>query len=171
MAVVPAPNFASAPNSAHAPNSAPVSAPDFASAPAAAQAVIRRAVSQLGITYAWGGGNTTGPTLGIRDGGVADSYGDYTKVGFDCSGLMMYAFAGVGMALPHYAGYQYTAGKQVPLSAMQPGDMVFYSPGGIHHVALYIGAGQMIEARESGTNVMVSPLRTADLMPYAVRMT
>ncbi len=140
-------------------------------ASANAQAAIRRAVSQLGVSYAWGGGNTAGPTLGVRDGGVADSYGDFAKVGFDCSGLMMYAFAAVGVSLPHYAGYQYLAGKQVPLAQIQPGDMVFYGLSGIHHVALYIGAGKMIEAPESGSYVTVSPLRLGDIMPNAVRLT
>lgn len=140
-------------------------------ASANAQAVIRRAVSQLGVSYAWGGGNTVGSTLGVRDGGVADSYGDFAKVGFDCSGLMMYAFAAVGVSLPHYAGYQYLAGKQVPLAQIQPGDMVFYGLSGIHHVALYIGAGKMIEAPESGSYVTVSPLRLGDIMPNAVRLT
>ncbi len=140
-------------------------------ASANAQAVIRRAVSQLGVSYAWGGGNAVGPTLGVRDGGVADSYGDFAKVGFDCSGLMMYAFAAVGVSLPHYAGYQYLAGKQVPLAQIQPGDMVFYGLSGIHHVALYIGAGKMIEAPESGSYVTVSPLRLGDIMPNAVRLT
>ena len=70
----------------------------------------------------------TGPTRGIRDGGVADSYGDFNKVGFDCSGLMIYAFAGIGISLPHYTGYQYTAGTQVPSSEMKRGDMIFYGP-------------------------------------------
>ena len=135
-----------------------------------AQAVIKRAASQLGVPYAWGGGNTVGPTQGIRDGGVADSYGDFAKVGFDCSGLMMYAFGAVGVTLPHYAGYQYLVGKQVPLAELQPGDMVFYSPGGIHHVALYIGGGQMIEAPQSGSFVTVSPLRLGGIMPNAARV-
>jgi len=135
-----------------------------------AQAVIKRAVSQLGVPYAWDGGNSAGATQGIRDGGTADSYGDFAKVGFDCSGLMMYAFAAAGVPLPHYAGYQYLVGKQVPLSELQPGDMVFYSPSGIHHVALYIGGGMMIEAPESGSYVSVTPLRLQDIMPNAARV-
>ena len=135
-----------------------------------AQAVIKRAVSQLGVPYAWGGGNSAGVTQGIRDGGTADSYGDFAKVGFDCSGLMMYAFVAAGVPLPHYAGYQYLVGKQVPLSELQLGDMVFYSPSGIHHVALYIGGGMMIEAPESGSYVSVTPLRLQDIMPNAARV-
>ena len=137
---------------------------------AKAQAVIKRAVSQLGVPYAWGGGNSAGVTQGIRDGGTADSYGDFAKVGFDCSGLMMYAFVAAGVPLPHYAGYQYLVGKQVPLSELQLGDMVFYSPSGIHHVALYIGGGMMIEAPESGSYVSVTPLRLQDIMPNAARV-
>jgi len=142
---------------------------------ATARTVIARAVSQLGVPYAWGGGNSSGPSLGVRDGGVADSYGDYTKIGFDCSGLMIYAFAGVGISLPHYAGYQYLAGTQVPLAQMQPGDLITYSndgtPTGIHHIALYIGNGQMIEAQQSGTYVKVSPVRYGEgIMASATRL-
>ena len=132
--------------------------------------VIDRAYSQLGVTYAWGGGNYYGPTLGIRDGGVADSYGDYAKVGFDCSGLMMYAFYAVGIELQHYSGYQYTSGKQVPVSEAKRGDMLFWGAGGSNHVALYLGDGQMIEAPQSGSQVQVSPVRWGGIQPYAVRL-
>lgn len=132
--------------------------------------VIDRMKSQLGVTYAWGGGDANGPTLGIRDGGVADSYGDYQKVGFDCSGLMIYGFAGVGIDLPHYTGYQYTSGPQVPLSEMRRGDMIFYGPSASQHVALILGDGTMIEAPQSGDVVKISPVRTAGAMPNVVRL-
>lgn len=132
--------------------------------------VIERARSQLGVTYAWGGGNYYGPTKGIRDGGVADSYGDYAKVGFDCSGLMMYAFYAAGIELQHYSGYQYTSGRQVPVSEAKRGDMLFWGPGGSNHVALYLGDGQMIEAPQSGSTVQISPVRWGGIAPYAVRM-
>ncbi|WP_199542530.1 NlpC/P60 family protein [Prauserella sp. PE36] len=151
-------------------SSAPVaSRPSSAPAGATVEAVIARAMSQLGVQYAWGGGNAYGPTYGIRDGGVADSYGDYNKIGFDCSGLMIYAFAGV-KALPHYSGYQYEAGYKVPLSQMRRGDMLFWGTSGIHHVALYLGGGQMIEAPYSGGYVRVVPVRYGDIMPYATRL-
>lgn len=134
------------------------------------EAVIARAMSKLGMPYAWGGGNASGPTRGIRDGGVADRYGDYNKIGFDCSGLMIYAFAGV-RALPHYSGYQYSSGRQVPLSQMRRGDLLFWGgPGGIHHVALYLGGGQMVEAPQSGLRVRVAPVRYGGIMPYATRL-
>ena len=128
--------------------------------------VIKRAESQLGQPYAWGGGNFYGPTKGIRDGGVADAHGDYNKIGFDCSGLMMYAFYSVGVELQHYSGYQYTAGKQVPSSQAKRGDMLFW-PG---HVALYLGDGKMIEAPQSGDVVKISDVRWGGMQPMAVRM-
>ncbi|MGN7131815.1 NlpC/P60 family protein [Rhodococcoides corynebacterioides] len=137
---------------------------------AAIELVIDRGMSVLGTPYSWGGGNENGPTKGIRDGGVADSYGDYNKVGFDCSGLMMYAFGGLGISLPHYTGYQYTAGKQVPSSQMKRGDMLFWGPGASQHVALYLGDGTMLEAPQSGDVVKVSPVRWSGMTPYAVRM-
>ncbi|MFC7450371.1 NlpC/P60 family protein [Rhodococcus daqingensis] len=137
---------------------------------AAVETVIDRGMSQLGVTYAWGGGDENGPTLGIRDGGVADSYGDFNKVGFDCSGLMIYAFAGIGVSLPHYTGYQYTAGEQVPSSEMRRGDMIFYGPNASQHVALYLGNGEMLEAPQSGSIVKVSPVRWDGMTPYVVRM-
>ncbi|WP_033260644.1 NlpC/P60 family protein [Amycolatopsis vancoresmycina] len=134
------------------------------------EAVIARALSKLGMPYAWGGGNASGATRGIRDGGVADRYGDYNKIGFDCSGLMIYAFAGV-RSLPHYSGYQYSSGRQVPLSRMRRGDLLFWGgPGGIHHVALYLGGGQMVEAPQSGLRVRVAPVRYGGIMPYATRL-
>lgn len=137
---------------------------------AAIETVVDRAMSQLGVDYSWGGGDEDGPTLGIRDGGVADSFGDYNKVGFDCSGLMIYAFAGIGVSLPHYSGYQYNAGTRVPVAERSRGDMLFWGPNGSEHVALYLGNGKMVEAPQSGEVVRVSPVREGGIMPYAVRI-
>ncbi len=131
---------------------------------------ISRAMAYIGTRYSWGGGNYNGPTVGIRDGGVADSYGDYYSVGFDCSGLMMYAFAGAGVYIPHYSGYQYNSGRKVPLGQAQRGDMLFWGPGGGTHVALYLGNGMMVEAPYSGSSVRVSPVRYSGIMPYATRL-
>ncbi|AKK03177.1 DIP1281 family NlpC/P60 protein [Corynebacterium epidermidicanis] len=134
------------------------------------EAVIARAQSQIGMPYAWGGGNASGPTRGIRDGGVADSYGDYNKIGFDCSGLTLYAFAAAGISLPHYTGYQYNQGQKIDPSNMQRGDLIFWGPNAEHHVAIYLGNGQMIEAPQSGSTVQISPVRWAGMSPYAVRL-
>lgn len=137
-----------------------------------AQSVINRAMAQLGVRYSWGGGDAAGPTIGVRDGGVADTFGDYRKIGFDCSGLMIYAFSrALGYPLPHYSGFQYNAGRKVPLAQKRPGDMLFWgTDGDVHHVALYIGGEQMIEAPYSGAAVRVAPVRYTEIMPYAVRM-
>ena len=134
------------------------------------EAVIARAMSQVGTPYAWGGGDANGPTKGIRDGGVADSFGDYNKVGFDCSGLTLYAFSAAGISLPHYTGYQYNQGTKVDPSEMKRGDLIFYGPGGGQHVAIYLGDGTMVEAPESGSTVRVSPVRYGSMAPYAVRL-
>ncbi|MDN6137678.1 MAG: NlpC/P60 family protein [Corynebacterium casei] len=134
------------------------------------EAVIARAESQIGVPYAWGGGDANGPTKGIRDGGVADSFGDYNKVGFDCSGLMIYAFAGVGISLPHFTGYQYNKGQRISPQEMERGDLIFYGPSGNHHVAIYLGDGMMLEAPQSGQTVTKSPVRWSGMSEYAVRL-
>ena len=128
----------------------------------AAEYVIRRAMSQLGVPYSWGGGNANGPSRGI-DGG-ADT------VGFDCSGLMLYAFAGVGIKLDHYSGSQYNAGRKIPSSQMRRGDLIFYGPNASQHEAMYLGNGQMLEAPYTGSVVKVSPLRTSGMTPYVTRL-
>lgn len=138
----------------------------------AVRTVIGRAMAQRGVRYSWGGGDAHGATAGIRDGGVADAFGDFRAAGFDCSGLMIYAFAPVlGYSLPHYSGSQYRAGRQVPLAHRRPGDMLFWAiHGRIHHVALYIGNGQMIEAPYSGAAVRLTSVRFTGIMPYATRI-
>jgi cell wall-associated NlpC family hydrolase len=144
-----------------------------ASATGTVSEVIDRALSQVGKPYAWGGGNDQGPTKGVHDGGNGgDQNGDYRKIGFDCSGLMIYAFGAAGIGLPHYSGYQYNRGRKVPISQIQAGDMLFWADGGrIHHVALYIGNGQMVEAPYSGAKIRITPVRYGDgLMQYATRM-
>jgi len=140
-------------------------APVRSSGSGAVQRVIDRAMSQIGVQYVWGGGSGRGPTTGIPDG-----FGSpLSRVGFDCSGLMLYAFAGAGVSLPRVSGSQYNAGQNVPISDARPGDMVFYgSP--IHHVAMYIGGGQMIEAPYTGADVRVVPMRTKGLLPEATRV-
>ncbi|MEV0292255.1 NlpC/P60 family protein [Nocardia sp. NPDC050710] len=157
-------------NSAPPRRSSPRSSAPSVTGSAAVETVVDRAMSQLGVVYAWGGGDEDGPTLGIRDGGVADSHGDFNKVGFDCSGLMIYAFAGIGVSLPHYSGYQYNAGTRVPVDERARGDMLFWGPNGSQHVALYLGDGKMVEAPQSGDVVKVSPVREGGIMPYAVRI-
>jgi cell wall-associated NlpC family hydrolase len=106
-------------------------------------------------------------------------------VGFDCSGLALFSWAGVGVALPHSAAAQYTApGSYVPITAVQPGDLVFLSTdgtvAGIHHVAIVWsvtgrtdGSGQIIEAQDFHVPVHIRAWAgTAEpqVMPYALRL-
>lgn len=128
---------------------------------AASEHVIKRAMSQIGVPYSWGGGNAAGKSNGI-DGGAG-------TVGFDCSGLVLYAFAGVGIKLPHYSGAQYDMGRKIPTSQMRRGDVLFWGPGGSQHVAIYLGNNQMIEAPYTGSHVKISPVRTSGMTPHAVR--
>jgi cell wall-associated NlpC family hydrolase len=99
-----------------------------------ASAAIAYARSQLGRPYCYAG---SGPAC------------------FDCSGLTMRAWGAAGVSMPHYSGAQYSMFPHVPLNAMQPGDLVFWGPGGSEHVGLYIGGGQMIAAPHTGDVVKI----------------
>jgi peptidoglycan DL-endopeptidase CwlO len=111
-------------------------APVNANAPVSggAGAAIAYARSQLGKPYCYAG---AGPAC------------------FDCSGLTMRAWGAAGVSMPHYSGAQYSMFPHVPLGAMQPGDLVFWGPGGSEHVGLYIGGGQMIAAPHTGDVVKI----------------
>lgn len=107
---------------------------------AGADAAIAEARRQIGKPYEWGG---SGP----------DS--------FDCSGLTSWAWRAGGKSLPHSSQAQFTATARVAIEDLQPGDLVFYgSP--IHHVALFIGNGQMIEASTTGTPVRYASIYRRD---------
>lgn len=123
--------------------------------------VIKRAQSQIGVPYSWGGGTAAGPSRGIDSGA--------NTVGLDCSGLILYAFAGAGIKLPHYSGSQYNMGRKIPSAQMRRGDVIFYGPNGSQHVTLYLGNGQMIEAPYTGSTVKISPVRTSGMTPFVVR--
>lgn len=124
--------------------------------------VIRRGGSQMGVPYSWGGGSLTGPSKGIDSGAGT--------TGFDCSGLMRYAFAGVGVLIPRYSGDQYNAGRHIPKDQAKRGDLIFYGPGGGQHVTMYLGNGKMLEASSIAGKVTVSPVRTAGMTPYLTRI-
>lgn len=115
-----------------------------ATAGSAAQTAVAFARAQLGLPYEWGG---DGPS--------------HADVGFDCSGLTHAAYAAAGVPLPRTAQTQYDAGPQVaPSSSMQAGDLVFYgSPTHVHHVGLYIGNDQMINAPTFGKPVQIASYR------------
>jgi peptidoglycan DL-endopeptidase CwlO len=106
-----------------------------------AEQAIRFAKAQLGEPYQWG---ADGPSS------------------WDCSGLTMKAWASAGTYLPHYSVAQYDAGVPVSVSDVRPGDLVFWSsngqPSGIHHVAMYIGNGQIIHAPRTGRPVEIDDM-------------
>ena len=133
-----------------------------------AQAEITAAEQWLGTPYAWGGGNYSGPSLGIGTGAQT--------VGFDCSGLVMYAVfqaSGGSVALPHSSELQATMGQAVAAGTgaqvlagglLQPGDIIAFAldgPGDYDHIGIYIGNGDMIDAPDTGAFVRVDNLATS----------
>jgi peptidoglycan DL-endopeptidase RipA len=125
------------------------------------QTAANRALAFLGIPYTFAGGNFDGPTYGVAVD--FDSRNDAGVFGFDCSGLTLYAW-GPWVRMDHYAPSQYTqAGSFHPsVGQLMPGDLVFWSGdgtvGGIGHVAIYIGNGNVIQAPFSGAYVEITPL-------------
>lgn len=127
---------------------------------AAAQGAIARALSQVGVPYSWGGGSNTGPTLGICGPDGAEN--DCRIVGFDCSGLTMYAYAGVGIQTPHQTQLIWAAFPThiTDRTQLLPGDLLLISsngdPSGIHHVVIFLGGDRVVEAPYSGVQVRVT---------------
>jgi cell wall-associated NlpC family hydrolase len=100
--------------------------------------IVSLAMQYLGIPYKWGG---TSPATG-----------------FDCSGLVQYVYAQVGISLPHYtvSQWNYPGAVPVPKNQLQPGDLVFFN--GLDHVGIYIGYGDFIDAPHTGANVEIDSL-------------
>jgi peptidoglycan DL-endopeptidase CwlO len=97
--------------------------------------VVGIAMQYLGVPYVWGGSSPRG---------------------FDCSGLVAYVFAQIGVSLPHSSYAQFGMGTPVSISQLQPGDLVFFT--GASHVGIYIGGGQFIHAPHTGDVVKISSL-------------
>jgi peptidoglycan DL-endopeptidase CwlO len=102
----------------------------------------------LGVPYQWGGASPS--------------------TGFDCSGLVMYVYAQLGVSLPHNAAAQYAALPHVPASDLQPGDLVFFY--GLGHVGIYIGNGLFIHAPHTGDVVRISALSAEGSYDGAARV-
>lgn len=121
--------------------------------------LIQAAQTMLGHKYAWGGGSASGPSRGILYGGIDGR----NKYGFDCSGLVQYAFAQAGIQMPRVANQQAMRGKVVGFGALKPGDLVGWgsSPATAHHIAIYIGNGRIIEASVS-SGVRIRALGSAN---------
>jgi peptidoglycan DL-endopeptidase CwlO len=117
-------------------------------------AALRAAESRQGLPYAWG---AAGPGS------------------FDCSGLVQWSFAQAGVALPRTAADQARTGPAVPVSQLEPGDLLFYhtdptAPGYISHVAIYLGSGWMIQAPQPGMRVQVVPAEFGSQFAGAIRV-
>ena len=98
--------------------------------------VVGIAMQYLGVPYVWGAASPS--------------------IGFDCSGLIMFVYAQVGVSLPHNAAAQYGYGVPVSKDELQPGDLVFFD--GLGHDGIYIGGGQFIHAPHTGDVVKISSL-------------
>jgi cell wall-associated NlpC family hydrolase len=101
-----------------------------------------------------GAGHPEAATIALRYLGVRYVWGGATPAGFDCSGLVMYVYAQLGISLPHYAAAQYQLGTPVARDQLQPGDLVFFD--GLDHVGIYIGGGQVVHAPQTGDVVKIS---------------
>jgi len=159
--------------------------------------VISRALAQRGVPFTYGGGNAAGPSqrpasvplpapsavvpdsattgLSLQPAAQPTLPGAFPAVdpsanvvGFDASGLIVYAYAGVGLKLPRSSGEQYKVGWKVTPDQALPGDLIFYGPDGTKSVAMFLGNGQMLEASEPV--VKVSPVRTNGMAPYLSRI-
>jgi cell wall-associated NlpC family hydrolase len=84
-------------------------------------------------------------------------YGAAGPNAFDCSGLVMWAYAQVGISLPHFSGAQYADTTHISMSDLQPGDLVFPADPG-QHVAMYVGGGDIVEAADYGIPVHIVPM-------------
>lgn len=117
----------------------------------------------LGTPCSWGGGSLTGPSYGADDANDPNGSGAHID-GFDCSSLvrhMIHTGSDHRIVLPRTAQEQYTATKahQVSLQGLRPGDLLFWEQdGSIHHVAMYVGAGNIIAAPITGQDVTIEPI-------------
>lgn len=108
-------------------------------------AAISAAESQIGVPYVWAG--------------------DTPGVGFDCSGLVMWAYSKAGISFPHSAEGQYEDTTHIPMSALQPGDLVFWGSGGyVDHVGIYVGGGDILDAPQTGERVQIQPIWSGGLV-------
>ncbi len=123
---------------------------DYGPPPAATHGdAVSIAMSYLGVPYVWGGAS---------------------RSGVDCSGLVMLVYGQLGISLPHFAAAQYAAGTPISYGDLQPGDLVFFGYGGIDHVGIYIGGGQMIHAPFEGETVQIAPVSAGGSYRGACRL-
>ena len=101
-----------------------------------------------------GGGHAAAASIALRYLGVPYVWGGSSPSGFDCSGLVMYVYAQLGISLPHYTVAQWNA--TLPISSPEPGDLVFFN--GLGHVGIYIGGGRFVDAPHTGSVVRIDSM-------------
>jgi peptidoglycan DL-endopeptidase CwlO len=146
---------------------------------------VTTAPSQAGASSAWGS-SASGQVMSTAQliamlraaesrQGLPYVYGAAGPSSFDCSGLVQWSFAQAGVAMPRVAADQARTGPAVPVTQLEPGDLLFYhtdptAPGYISHVAIYLGKGMMIQAPEPGQNVQVVPANFGTQFAGAVQV-
>jgi cell wall-associated NlpC family hydrolase len=116
-----------------------------AGTPTKGELAVRFALGEVGVPYRWGG--------------------ESPSTGFDCSGLVRWAYGQVGIDLPHSSYALYGEGRRVPGSSLVPGDILFFE--GLGHVGLYLGRGRMVHAPQTGRDVEVVRLSSTN---YGARL-
>jgi cell wall-associated NlpC family hydrolase len=117
----------------------------LATPPTRAERAVTFAIDAVGVPYRWGG--------------------ESPATGFDCSGLVRWAYGRVGIDLPHNSYALYGEGRRVREAGMEPGDILFFE--GLGHVGLYLGHGRMVHAPQTGRNVEVVRLSSTN---YGARL-
>ncbi len=101
-----------------------------------------------------GAGHAAAASIALHYLGVPYAWGGASPSGFDCSGLVMYVYAQLGISLPHYTVAQWNATD--PISSPEPGDLVFFN--GLGHVGIYIGGGKFVDAPHTGSVVRIDSM-------------
>ena len=130
-----------------------------AAAAAAVSALYRQPTSSPVVTGS--GGARVAVEWAYKELGKPYQWGAAGPDSFDCSGLTQYVWGKAGVYLDHYTGSQWNEGQHVDRAQLQPGDLVFFGSD-LHHVGIYVGNGNMIEAPYTGANVRVSPYNRPD---------
>ena len=134
---------------AGAPSADPGATPTAPPPSTLGEAAVSEALKELGTPYVWGGA---------------------APGGFDCSGLVSWAYAQAGLGgLPHFTGALWASGTHISASELAPGDLVFYN--GLNHVGMYIGGGNFVEAPHTGDVVKITSMSSRSGFVGAVRVT
>jgi len=121
-----------------------------------AQQTQQNSFPQLPPVLGTGSGHPEAAQIGLRYVGVPYVWGGASPSGFDCSGLVTYVYAQLGISLPHYTVSQWNVTEPISMSQLQPGDLVFFD--GLGHEGIYIGNGQMVDAPHTGAYVRVESI-------------